>query len=172
MRRHALPKRLAATVSAHVLYVAFFPLVFPWLGYLASAATCIPVVIAAYLFGAPYAFLSAAMLVILNDFYFQWAGAPPPQVTLQNGLGAVEDTSIGIAPESLAALFKPFSRVGDRRRHHYEGAGPGLALSMQCCMLMQGSIEVESTLAVGSRFLVRVPAHLPPGGPVPAENGP
>jgi hypothetical protein len=32
MRRHALPKRLAATVAAHVLYVAFFPLVFPWLG--------------------------------------------------------------------------------------------------------------------------------------------
>jgi signal transduction histidine kinase len=400
MRRHALPKRLAATIAAHVLYAAFFPLVFPWIGYSASAATFIPVVIAAYLFGAPHAFLSAAMLVILNDFYFQWAGAPPLQVTLQNGLGVVltfvfgaavswvghvqrtlqareaallesqqqlqaviserivaerelqrakeeaeaanraksaflahmshelrtpltailgyselifrwaqhsraeepmadiariraagqqlleqiegvldmakieagtldmspwpfdladlvgelealgrqlmvvngnqlrvvaspdlgsvtqdrsrlrqvlvnllsnaakftrngtvtlrvaiepgaggeivcvvEDTGIGIAPESLAALFKPFSRVSDRRRHHYEGAGLGLALSKQFCMLMQGSIEVESNLAVGSRFLVRVPAHLQPahsltelalplGGPVPAENGP
>jgi signal transduction histidine kinase len=64
----------------------------------------------------------------------------------------VQDNGIGIAPEDLGMLFKPFSRLQLRR--DYEGTGLGLALAQQVAQGHGGRIEVSSVPGQGSRFSV------------------
>ena len=66
---------------------------------------------------------------------------------------AVSDTGIGIPEADRRAIFEPFRQGHDRSRHA-PGAGIGLAISSRLAALMQGSLDVESTTGVGSRFTV------------------
>ena len=72
--------------------------------------------------------------------------APPARLTFE-----VRDTGIGIAPQDLASVFRPFGQVGDVRRR-LGGTGLGLMISRQFVRLMGSDIEVESRLAEGSTF--------------------
>jgi len=63
----------------------------------------------------------------------------------------VEDTGIGIEPEQLARLFRPFEQAADVQRR-FGGAGLGLAISAQLVGLMGSGIRVESQVGSGSRF--------------------
>jgi len=62
-----------------------------------------------------------------------------------------KDTGIGIAPNKIGLLFKPFSQVSDAARNA-EGTGLGLALSQRLVQLMDGTIRVESEYGKGSTF--------------------
>lgn len=57
---------------------------------------------------------------------------------------AVIDTGIGIAPENLQKLFKPFVMIDGSHTRPYEGTGLGLAISQNFMRLMQGDIAVYS----------------------------
>ena len=72
----------------------------------------------------------------------------------------VEDTGIGIAQEQLPLLFETFQQLEHSRQRTHGGAGLGLALTKQLVELLQGTIEVESTLGIGSLFTVRLPSQL------------
>ncbi len=74
----------------------------------------------------------------------------------------VSDTGIGIAAEYLDHLFKPFHQVDNSATRKYDGTGLGLALSKNMCELMGGTIDVESEVDVGSRFIVYLPVHFQP----------
>jgi predicted ATPase/signal transduction histidine kinase/CheY-like chemotaxis protein/tRNA A-37 threonylcarbamoyl transferase component Bud32 len=63
----------------------------------------------------------------------------------------VEDSGIGIAPDQLDEIFKPFQQVGEDSRKT-EGTGLGLAISGQLVEMMGGTLQVKSTLGVGSTF--------------------
>lgn len=63
----------------------------------------------------------------------------------------VNDTGIGISPDSLGKIFLPFEQVGDEKRHA-EGTGLGLAISNNIVNLMGSQIQVTSQLGVGSTF--------------------
>lgn len=66
----------------------------------------------------------------------------------------INDSGIGIAQEKLAKIFKPFEQIDDGTNRKYEGTGLGLAITSEILNVMQGSIQVESQVDVGSTFTV------------------
>jgi signal transduction histidine kinase/CheY-like chemotaxis protein len=70
---------------------------------------------------------------------------------------AVRDTGRGMSPGQLSRLFQPFNRLGIDSLVP-AGTGIGLAISQRLMQQMEGAIEVDSTLGVGSEFRVRVRA--------------
>ena len=70
---------------------------------------------------------------------------------------AVSDTGIGIAPEDLPHVFKPFYQAGNRQTQFPESTGLGLAIVSHLVKLMQGEIKVSSQIGVGSTFTVILP---------------
>jgi PAS domain S-box-containing protein len=79
----------------------------------------------------------------------------------------VIDFGIGMAPETLDRLFRPFSQAEPSTSRLYGGTGLGLAISKQLCELMGGQIFAQSQLGVGSRFQVVLRAT----GSSLAQNG-
>ena len=63
----------------------------------------------------------------------------------------VIDTGVGMTPESVGKLFKPFEQVGDAQSRA-EGTGLGLAISRRLVQLMGGDIEIKSELGHGTTF--------------------
>ncbi|HWU13713.1 MAG TPA: ATP-binding protein, partial [Caulobacter sp.] len=72
----------------------------------------------------------------------------------------IEDTGVGIAPDQLDSIFRPFEQVGDAAGRH-EGTGLGLSITQQIVALMQGEIRVESALGQGSRFTMEITVPVP-----------
>ena len=74
----------------------------------------------------------------------------------------VEDTGIGIPPESLEKIFDRFYRVDEARSRDHGGSGLGLAIAKWIVEAHQGSIAVRSVPGRGSCFTVQIP--LPAAG--------
>jgi signal transduction histidine kinase len=64
----------------------------------------------------------------------------------------VEDTGVGIAPENLAKIFDLYYTTKER------GTGIGLSLVYRSIQIHNGAIDVESTVGVGTSFIVVLPA--------------
>ena len=71
----------------------------------------------------------------------------------------VTDTGIGMQPEELTKLFKPFLQLDSGLSRQHEGTGLGLAISWRLCRLLGGDIVVSSEPGLGSTFSVTVPRY-------------
>jgi cell cycle sensor histidine kinase DivJ len=72
----------------------------------------------------------------------------------------VADTGVGISPEDLARLGRPYEQAGDAE-HRQAGAGLGLSLVRAFARLHGGEMTMESTLGEGTRVTVRMPVLIP-----------
>jgi PAS domain S-box-containing protein len=70
---------------------------------------------------------------------------------------SVTDSGIGISPEALQHLFKPFSQIDSGLARKYEGTGLGLAMVKLLAELHGGAVAVESEVDKGSCFTVWLP---------------
>ncbi len=73
---------------------------------------------------------------------------------------AVTDTGIGIPEDKIEHIFSEFSQADESTTRDYGGTGLGLALVKRFCEMMGGSIRVESTIGVGSSFIVTLPKQV------------
>jgi signal transduction histidine kinase/CheY-like chemotaxis protein/HPt (histidine-containing phosphotransfer) domain-containing protein len=90
----------------------------------------------------------------------------------------VEDSGVGMAPDVVARLFRPFEQADGGTARRYGGTGLGLAISKQIVVAMGGHIHVESAVGRGSVFSFELAlreaaaARLAPTVPAQREDRP
>lgn len=67
-----------------------------------------------------------------------------------------EDNGIGMSEEFIGKMFHPFERADDERALKVQGTGLGMAITKNIVNMMNGDIQVESKLGVGSKFTVTI----------------
>ena len=82
----------------------------------------------------------------------------------------VEDTGIGISEEFLPHIFESFSRERSSTESRVMGTGLGMGIVKRLLDLMGGTIQVESTLGVGTRVTVELEHQVAPADAVPATG--
>ncbi len=85
----------------------------------------------------------------------------------------VHDTGIGMEPEFISRIFRPFEQESIETGHRYGGTGLGMAITDQLVKLMGGEIVVESLPGRGSDFTVylSLPIAENEALPIRTENG-
>jgi signal transduction histidine kinase/AmiR/NasT family two-component response regulator len=69
---------------------------------------------------------------------------------------SIKDTGIGIAPDQLGTIFKPFVQADNSTTRQYGGTGLGLSIVSHLARMLGGDVGVESEPGKGSRFWIRV----------------
>jgi len=65
---------------------------------------------------------------------------------------AIKDSGIGIAPEQIEKVFDQFTQAESGTTRKFGGSGLGLTITKNLVELMGGSLYIESTPGVGSKF--------------------
>lgn len=81
----------------------------------------------------------------------------------------VTDNGIGMSQDFIPHIFEPFSRTEESKANQIQGTGLGMAITQNIVSMMNGTIEVKSTLGEGSRFIVAVSFQL--GEDTEEDNG-
>ena len=69
----------------------------------------------------------------------------------------VKDNGVGMSPDQLEQIFKPYVQSDASISATYGGTGLGLAITHELVQLHGGNISVESELEKGTRFEVTIP---------------
>jgi signal transduction histidine kinase len=73
---------------------------------------------------------------------------------------AVKDTGIGIKAEDLERVFEDFRQADNSPAREYGGAGLGLAICRRLAHMMEGRVDLESTVGQGSTFTLTLPVRV------------
>ena len=84
---------------------------------------------------------------------------------------AVRDSGIGIQPDRLARLFRPFTQADVSTARKYGGTGLGLAIGRRLVELMGGRMWAKSVPGAGSTFNFTINVTAPPESKPPAYAG-
>lgn len=107
-----------------------------------------------------YRFSQVARNLIENALKFSDEDLPVRVTAVRDGesiLLEVTDQGTGIAPDELPFVFDRFHQIGDPLERHVQGLGLGLYIVRNIVDALNGSIDVRSTVGVGSIFTVRLP---------------
>ena len=77
----------------------------------------------------------------------------------------IEDTGIGIGTEQISEIFKAFQQQEWQDEKKYGGTGLGLTITEKLVKMLNGSIDVDSTIGKGTTFSVKLPDVLIPENP-------
>lgn len=69
----------------------------------------------------------------------------------------VRDTGVGISEEAIGRLFTPFVQADESTTRRFGGTGLGLSIVRNLARMMGGDAQVDSTLGIGSEFLITLP---------------
>jgi signal transduction histidine kinase/DNA-binding NarL/FixJ family response regulator len=121
------------------------------------------------LFGDEVRLRQVLVNLVCNAVKFTERGAVTLRITADAGSDhavafRVEDTGLGMTPEVLARLFRPFEQADGGITRSHGGTGLGLAISKQIVAAMGGDLVVESEPGRGSvfSFAIALPAASAP----------
>ncbi|MDB5297484.1 MAG: luxQ 3 [Phycisphaerales bacterium] len=98
-----------------------------------------------------------------HDVKFTEAGGVTVELSLdENGpapalVAEVSDTGIGMTPEQVSTLGRPFSQADPSHARRYGGSGLGVSICYRLAELMGGSVACRSRPGVGTTFTLRLP---------------
>ncbi|SFC32386.1 ATP-binding protein [Pseudoalteromonas denitrificans] len=72
----------------------------------------------------------------------------------------IQDTGIGMDPETIAHIFDEFSQADTSTTRKYGGTGLGLSICKQLIELMGGEVSLDSELGKGTQVKIRMPFQL------------
>ena len=73
---------------------------------------------------------------------------------------SVCDTGIGISPDKVELLFKPFSQADSSTTREFGGTGLGLSIVRQLALAMGGNVGVKSVPGEGATFWFQIRAQI------------
>jgi two-component system, sensor histidine kinase and response regulator len=97
-------------------------------------------------------FTSEGEVVVRCDYGLPAADGGAARVRI-----SVADTGIGISAEAKARLFQAFTQADSSTTRRFGGTGLGLSISRQLVELMQGTVELDSTLGLGTTVWAEIP---------------
>ena len=70
---------------------------------------------------------------------------------------AIEDSGIGIPPQALVRLGRPFEQVESQLTKSHQGSGLGLAIAKSLTELHGGRMRILSKPGIGTSVVLRLP---------------
>ncbi|NLB87683.1 MAG: response regulator, partial [Syntrophomonadaceae bacterium] len=73
----------------------------------------------------------------------------------------IADTGIGIPEDYISYIFDPFYQVDNSNSRNYSGTGLGLYICKRLVELMGGTIDINSSVGKGTKFIISLPIEPP-----------